>query len=185
LKNLTVAKRYAKSLVELAQENDKLEKLFADMTALQEIVVCVPHFVKALSDERISTDKRLDVAKRISKELKLWKCTGDVLLLLIEKRRMDILPEISKSVISIIRLMRKMAVACAQVANSTTAEHIKAHVEDVLTKHLGLLVQCEVGVDPSLIGGFIVEVGDLRFDSSVKGKLTRMKEEFFSEAKGY
>ncbi|MFH1830136.1 MAG: ATP synthase F1 subunit delta [Pseudomonadota bacterium] len=180
-----VAQRYAKSLIELAQELGKTDQLFADMIALQETARCVPYFVKALSDERISIKNRKATIKRVCEELKLWKCTSDALLLLMEKKRIDLIPEISRDVLSIIRLKKKIAMACVQVADRATADDVKEHVEEILTKLLGLTVECEVGIDPSLIGGFVVAVGDMRFDSSIKGKLTRMKEDFFSEAKGY
>ncbi len=174
-----VAKRYAKSLVELAQEMGKVEKLFADMTGLQETSEYVPHFIDALSDERIPLGKRIDAVNRICKELGLWKCTCDTLLLLMKKNRIDLLPEIAPGVLNLIRLHKKMALACAQVADQTIAADVKTRVEQILTKLLGLSVQCEVSIDSSLFGGFALQVGDMKFDASIKGKLTRMKEEFF------
>jgi F-type H+-transporting ATPase subunit delta len=185
LRNTVVSKRYANSLIELAQEFEKLDHLFADMIALQEITECVPHFIKALSDERIPINKRVAAAENICKDLNLWNYTRNAFLLLLKKRRISLLPQIAQEVFSIIRFRKKMAVAHIQAANKFVAEEVKEDVEKILTRLLGLSVQSETEIDPGLLGGFVLKIGDISFDSSIKGKLTRMKEEFFSESKGY
>lgn len=179
-----VARRYAKSLVELALEAGKVDKLFADMTAIHEITGCVPHFVDGLSDERVSLAVRLDAAERIIKRLKLMKMTGDTIRLLMRRGRISVLPLIAKAVLSNLRARKRLTVASAQVADRSVANEVREKVEEIITRIVGVTVECEVDIDPTLMGGFVVEVGDMRFDSSIKGKLTRMKEEFFSEERG-
>ncbi len=179
-----VARRYAKSLVELALEAGNADKLFADMTAIHEVAGCVPHFVDGLSDERVSLTKRLDAAERIIKQLKLMKTTGDTIRLLMRRGRIAVLPLIARTVLSNLRARKRFTVASAQVADRSVASEVREKVEEILTRIIGVTVECEVDIDPTLMGGFVVEVGDMRFDSSIKGKLTRMKEEFFSEERG-
>lgn len=184
MKERLVASRYAKSLIELAIEEDAAHRLFADMTMLQEICACVPHLIDALSDERVPFKKRVAVAKRIIEDLKLLKITGDAILLLMDKCRISILPHIAQSALGNLRRRNNIKVAYAQVADRALAEELRTNLEKILSDASGMSVECEVDIDPTLMGGFVVELGDRRFDSSIKGMLTRMKEEFFSEAKG-
>lgn len=183
-KRKIVAERYAKSLIELAAEAGDLDGLFSDMVVLSEAAASTPHFLKALSDERIKEAARLDAAGRIAAALRLRGSTTRSLKLLIVKHRIALLPHIAASVITRIRQRKKLALACAQVADRAIAGEVKRGVEEALASSLGMKVECEVGIEPGLIGGFVVSVGDMRCDASVRGRLTRMKEEFFAEAKG-
>jgi F-type H+-transporting ATPase subunit delta len=185
LKERLVASRYARSLIELAIEEGKVDRLFVDMAILQEIAAGVPHLTEALADERVPLSKRIKVAKKIISDLKLMKITGNTIRLLIEKGRIAILPYVAQSILKNLRLRKSMKVAHAQVADRAFAEDLRVRLEKILSDASGMTIECEVDVDPTLIGGFVVEVGDRRFDSSIKGKLTRMKEDFFSEAKGF
>jgi F-type H+-transporting ATPase subunit delta len=184
LRGMAIARRYAKGLVDLAVDAREVPKLFADMIVMQEVAHGSPHFIEALADERIRLSKRVEAAKRIIQELKLTKLTGNAILLLMQKGRIALIPFIAKSVLKNIRTRKQLTVAKAQVADRAEANEVGARIEKVLSEILGMTVECEVGVDPTLMGGFVVEVGDARFDTSIKGKLTRMKEEFFSEEKG-
>ena len=102
-----------------------------------------------------------------------------------EKGRIAILPYVAKSILKNLRKRKSMRVAHAQVADRSLAEDLRVRLEKILSDASGMIIECEVDIDPRLMGGFVVEVGDRRFDSSIKGKLTRMKEDFFSEAKGF
>jgi F-type H+-transporting ATPase subunit delta len=179
-----VAGRYAKSLIELAIETDEVDGLFADMVAVQEVVANAPHFLKAFSDERVRPSVRFAAAKNVSRALKLRRASENAILLLIAKKRIELLPQMARAVIADIRLRKKFAMARAQVANAEFVDNVKRGVEEVLSGLLGLKVECETSLDPDLLGGFVLEAGDKRFDSSVRGKLTMMKEEFFSETRG-
>lgn len=181
---MAIARRYAKSLIELAAERRGMTKLFADMIVIQEVAQGSPHFIEALADERIRLSKRVEAAKRIIEALKLTKLTGNAILLLMQKGRIVLLPFIAKSILKSIRARKQLAVAQALVADRAEADEVGSRIEEILSDILGMTVECEVNIDPSLMGGFVIEVGDARFDASIKGKLTRMKEEFFSEEKG-
>lgn len=56
---------------------------------------------------------------------------------------------------------------CAQKLNDSQIQDIKAR----LTEHLGKKLELDVEVDPSLIGGMILRLGDQVIDGSLKGKL--------------
>lgn len=179
MKERIIGRRYAKGLVELAVESGETDRLFKDMIAVREIVAEVPHFVKALSDERIRLSNRFSTARKIIKALGLSKYSGDAILLLIQNGRVAVLPYMANGIISNLRLRKKLTIAHAQVADRCVGEDVQSRIEKILTRIVGMEVECEVNIDPSLVGGFVVEVGDFRFDASIKGKLTRMKEEFF------
>lgn len=180
-----IAGRYAKSLIELALEGNDLNGLFADMIAIEEVCESVPSFLKALSDERIDLKTRRSGVKRIARALSLRAITEKAIQLLIVKNRIEILPRIAHAVIHELRFRKRLAVAQVQVADEALVDDVQRGVQQALSKSLGLKVECEMHVEPELLGGFVAEIGDRRFDSSVRGKLTTMKEEFFSDAHGH
>jgi len=182
---MAIARRYAKSLIDLAAETRRMPKLFADMIIVQEVAHGSPHFIEALADERIRFSKRFEAMKRIIKELKLGELTGNAILLLMQKGRIAFLPHIARLILQNIRARKQLTVARALVTDRAEANEVGARIEAILSEVLGMTVECEVNIDPTLMGGFLVEVGDARFDASIKGKLTKMKEEFFSEEKGF
>lgn len=71
----------------------------------------------------------------------------------------------------------RMAHVKAQVANPSLVSTIKDRIEKILSDTLKKKVVCETRVDPSLIGGAIVKIGDIVVDASVVGRLERMKED--------
>ncbi len=184
MRGMSIAKRYAKGLIELAAEGRELDRLFANMIAMSEVSRESPHFIEALSDERVPLSKRMDAASRIAEELRLIKIARDTMLLLMQRGRVVLLPMVALSILQNIRSRRKLTVAHAQVSERGLADGVAARIEDIMSEVLGMTVECEVDVEPELIGGFVVEVGDVRYDASLRGKLTSMKEEFFSEERG-
>lgn len=54
-------------------------------------------------------------------------------------------------------------------------DHDRLTLEKQLQDRLGLVPQIEYSVDPSLIGGLVIRIGDLQFDSSIRSRLVQLR----------
>ncbi len=99
---------------------------------------------------------------------------GNFLSLLFENRRLSLLPEIS-GMFDELRFeaerMVKAKVTSAVALPAAELETIKA----ALKKRFGRDVEVETAVDESLIGGAVIDAGDVVIDGSLKGKLGRLQ----------
>ena len=105
----------------------------------------------------------------------------DAVLLLLQKHRVVLLPFVIREALGCLRQLKKMARAQARVADAERVADVQRRIEEILSALLSCEVRCEVAADASLIGGFVVQLGDERYDVSIAGKLKRMEEALQSE----
>lgn len=177
MKELVVAKRYARAIFELAVEGKELERVAGEMRKLAAVADALPAFLKGLSDERVDAAKRLAAVGKISAAMSLSRTTGNALKLLVAKGRAPILPFVAADFARRAERYAKLTSAMATVAESGVAAEVGRRLEKILSDALGTSARCDVSVDVALLGGFALQVGDVRYDASFKGKLDRMKEE--------
>lgn len=177
MKELVAAKRYSRALFELALELGELDRLLADLKKICDIVSQFPVLIKGLSDDRVQKTKRIKAAGDISLLLELGETVQNALKLLISSGRIAILDLVAKDCIARVEKYHGLAVSRAAVANEEESADLKKRIEDVISTSLKLKARCDTQVDPELIGGFAVWLGNMRYDASIKGKLERLKEE--------
>lgn len=177
MKERVVAKRYGRALFALARERETLEGIETDMASLRSVVDRVPVLVPALSDERIAVGRRQRAAEDVARVLKLCQEVTWLLALLIAKRRIALLPIIVEDVQQRLQWYRRQATATAWVADAKGIPELCRSVERMLHDVLGVSGTCRAELEPELYGGFVLRVGDERYDASLRGKLERMKEE--------
>ena len=93
---------------------------------------------------------------------------------LAENRRLPLLPEIA----GLFEQLRAEAdkIVKAKVTTATPASESElASIRDALKRRFGREVEIETAVDESLIGGAIIDAGDVVIDGSLKGKLTSLQ----------
>ena len=70
----------------------------------------------------------------------------------------------------------RMGIAVAQVTTATPiTEELRAKFSNLVAKETGLKVQLQEQVDPSILGGFRLQMGDRQIDSTVKAKLAALR----------
>lgn len=169
-----VAQRYAKALIEAAQdakaldavEKDSLELLamLADSADLKTLVTSPLHKGEA-------QDKAM---QEIAKKAKFHKITTNFFGVLAHNGRLDALEDILGAVQARLADMQGKVSASVEVAQDLTKTQVTA-LEKSLSKSIGKAVAVEVSVNQDLLGGMVVTVGSKMFDSSVKRKLEMLK----------
>jgi F-type H+-transporting ATPase subunit delta len=174
----SVAKRYAKAFFEVAAEKGQLDTIEKELQAIQQVMVDNPVFLQLLHHPQI--DKKVK-KKEINTIFKgqISDITLDFVSLLIDGDRGDVLPSVTTHFVELANLERGIADALVTSVKPLTEaekESIGAKFSEVVNKK----IRIQNVVDPSIIGGIIVKIGDRLYDGSVIGKLNRFKQSVLS-----
>ena len=175
--NPRLASRYAKSLIDLAIEQNSLEEILKDMQLLDAICTQSREFVTMMRSPVIKADKKLAITEAVLNG-RISAMTFGFIKLLINKGREQNLDEIAKAFITQYRANKKI-----RMVKLTTAAAIDPAVVDLLRSkleagHTGSSIQMETAIDPSILGGFILDMGDRQLDASVVRELNDIKKQF-------
>lgn len=172
-----IATRYAKSLIDLASETNKLEEVKADMDTFKAALGSRDLYL-LLKSPIVPAPKKSAALKAVF-EGKLSELTMAFLNILVTKGRESYLPEIGHAFneqYKEIKHITTLKITTAEKMDAKSLEAIKA--EFLKSNQTDDNVEIETAVDPSLIGGFVVEFANKMYDASVKHKLDTLKKEF-------
>jgi len=172
-----IASRYAKSLIDLAKETNKLERVKEDVDAFDKALQS-RDFYLLLKSPIIKADKKASIMKAIF-EGKFDEVMMAFVNLLVQKGREPYLPEITKEFQAQYKKMNHITtlkIITAKKLDAAAIDAIKAQFAN--SNETDDNVEVITEIDSSLIGGFVVQFGDKLYDASVKHKLATMKKEF-------
>ncbi len=171
-----VARNYAQALIELAGSNLRLQEEFLnEITVICESINKVKGTKEIFETPTISKDEKKVLIKKLF-EGKINQKTFNFLLLLTDKQRLGILPEIQNQLTIIVNKNKGITIAevsSASQLDSVSLESLKQKLEKVLGKNEKVTIESKI--EPALIGGIVVKVNDLVYDGSVKGRLENLK----------
>jgi F-type H+-transporting ATPase subunit delta len=176
MKGAKSASRYAKSLMALAIEKNLLEQAYTDMKLIDDTCDQTKELQLLLKSPVVKADKKQTIMSMVFKG-KLNPITEQFVQLIIRHRRENILHEISDSFVKQYQAYKKIDVAEIISAIPLKAE-IKANIVAQLKKQSGREIVVKEVVDPSIIGGLIVRIGDRQYDGSISRKLNDLKKDF-------
>ena len=165
---------YARALFEAAREAGRVDEVAADLAALAAAMEEVPELRAFLRNPQIEPAGKASVLEQLTAD-------GDELVrnfvrLAAEKGRAGELSEISTELDSLVaQAQNRLSVelTTAHELSETEASSIVATIE----KASGRTVEATRAVDPSLIGGIVLQIGSHRADGSVRGRLERLRHE--------
>lgn len=175
--NPRLAGRYAKSLIDIAVEKNSLEETLKDMQLIDAICKQNSEFVAMMRSPVIKADKKTAIIEAIFNN-RVSLLTITFLKLLISKGREQNIDEIAVAFITQYRHNKKM-----RMVKLTTAAPVDASVVTTLQNKLAIMyegssIHIETAVDASLIGGFVLDMGDKQMDASVARDLNDIKKQF-------
>lgn len=175
--NPRLANRYAKSLLDLAKEQNNVEVVLGDMKTIEQSISSSRELQLFLLSPLVKADKKANALKSVF-EGKISPSTASFLTLLVKKGRESNLFEMSKAFESQYQAMNNIEtvyITTALPLDNVTLDNILRKVklelknENVLYKTI---------VDPSILGGFKLQVGDKYFDMSISRDLNDIKYQF-------
>jgi len=169
-----ISRRYAKALLELGLEADSVDAIVAEMTSVAETYASSVELQRVLGDPLVPHAAKKGILGDIAASLSLGPTTKNVVLLLGDRRRLRLLPEITQ-------LLREMndlqkGVVRAEVTGAVNLsdafyDRLKTQLETMTGKRVVL----EKKTDPTLIAGVVTRIGDQVFDGSIKSRLASLK----------
>jgi F-type H+-transporting ATPase subunit delta len=176
MSELTVATRYAKSLIDLAKEQNALEQVREDMALFVKTLKVNSELQAVLRNPIIAHDKKKKVLDAIFGD-KVNKATISFFHIMINKSRAEILFPTALEFINQYNTINNI-INASVVSAAPLSEENKQKLTDEVKAITGGNVNMHVKVDPNLIGGFVLTVGDRQIDTSVLASLNRIKKDF-------
>jgi F-type H+-transporting ATPase subunit delta len=171
---LSVARRYAQALFEIAQRDGTVEKIEQDLNTIDAALSSTPLLLRVLRAPTIARPRKLELLQQIF-GAGLTGLTMRFLSLLVEKRREEILPAINTEFRRLSYRHRKILPVTVRVAARLTPEE-RRQLTDTLATKTGRTIELAEEIDPSLMGGAVLRLGDTIIDGSVTGYLRRLRQ---------
>ncbi len=169
----TAARRYAEAAFSLAKEADALDRWAADLATAAGIM-SMPEVARVVGDPSVPLQSRRDVIGALL-GTRVSPSVVKLVLLLLERGRVDILPVVSSEYRRL--LNRERGVVEARVTSAIPLEQSEVEaLRERIAETAGGTVDLTTAVDPALIGGLTIRVGDTLIDASVRGRLERLRE---------
>lgn len=175
MSNSIVANRYAQALFELAQEKQVLAEVSADLAELTKVIKGNPELLALLISPKLSEERKKQVVAEIFANAN--QIVINILEILIEKKRVNEAIYLAESFSALAADVQGAAEATVYSTRELTAEE-RESISTTFAKRVGkqtLTITNEV--DPSLVGGIRIQIGNHIFDNSVASKLNRLKRE--------
>jgi len=176
MSELTVATRYAKSLIDLAQEQKTLEPVKADMELFVQTLKASTELQAVLRNPIIAHGKKKSILHAIF-EGKVSKVTIMFFDIMVNKSRAAILYPAALEFVNQYNVIKNIVNATVVSASPLSAANLKT-ITDQVKAITGGEVVIHASVDKSLIGGFVLTIGDRQIDTSVATDLKIIKKEF-------
>jgi F-type H+-transporting ATPase subunit delta len=165
----SVARRYARAIFAVAEEQHALEQIGAELQLLG-VIAEDPQIAAALANPLLSATARRGLAVTIADNLKLSPTTRNFISLLADHRRLDQLVGIAREFTHIVD--RQLHRVRATITSATPLDD--AHRQSLIAafeRKLGRTVIAETAVNPQLLGGVVVNVEGTVYDGSVRTQL--------------
>ncbi len=175
MKNLAIARRYAKALLLIGKEDGQTEIYREELAKFADLIASDNNLERAVNNPLYDVDSRKKVLQILVERLELSQVMSSFLFLLFEKGRMRFVGDINeffqKLADELKGVVRANLVSATELASETVEKIVEA-----LSKKTGKEVVLDVEQDSSLIGGIVTRIGDLVLDGSIKTQLLNMRE---------
>src|SRR5690625_573324 len=173
-----VAKRYADALFQLATEKNKIDTFLTELDVVKDVFANDAEVMNFLSHPRLKMNEKMNIIDKA-----FAKCDQDVknvVKLLVERQRINAMTLVVEEFIQRYNDANDIAHAIVYSVRELTEDE-KAQIEASLKKQLNKQsITIENVIQPSLLGGLRIRVGNTIFDGSISGKLNRMKQSMVS-----
>jgi ATP synthase, F1 delta subunit len=171
-----ISSRYTTSLLNYAIELGQQEEVYARMKILSQMFLQVPKLRSAILNPSLSAQEK--------KKIILAACGGTppssldkMISLIIKNERQESIQHIALRYIDLYREkfhIHHGKLITAVSINNEIQDRLIARIEKII----GGEIELEAVVDPQIMGGFVLHMGDYRWDASVLGELTRIRNKF-------
>jgi F-type H+-transporting ATPase subunit delta len=175
----TAARRYAEAAFQVAQRDGTLETWRAELDEAA-AVTADEQVERMLANPAVALETRLEMAQSIFGKV-VSKPVLNLIGLMLRRGRIDQLPRVAAEFRRLDNARQGITLATATSAAPLSPEDVRA-LTARMEQFTGGRVELDLQVDPSLLGGLVVRVGDRLIDGSVRGRLERLRNQLVSGA---
>lgn len=174
MSEIRVASRYAKSLLGLASEKGILEEVHNDMQLFTNTVEASRELERLLDSPVVKSDKKHSVLTAVFQG-KVEDLTLKFIQLVSEKEREAFLPTIAREFHNQYNAVKSIQKAQVVTTFPLDEEMRQSFIETAKKVSGAKSIELSEQVDPSIIGGYVLTVGDKQIDDSLSSKLQDLK----------
>jgi F-type H+-transporting ATPase subunit delta len=172
---------YSDVMFELAEETGQLDEVMTDLQAIGRALRAEPAFLSLLISPSLSEAEKAAMIRRVFAG-RISPLTLDFLCVLARRNRMSFLNGISgryEDRYDYTRNRRRVTVTLAKPPTDEETEKLKAQIREAIQAEVKLTVK----VDPAILGGMVIQKGDMVIDNSVRNILDRTVKVIISQSK--
>ena len=173
----TISIRYAKALLKYAIDGHVEDKVYEDMKMLASVYLHAPELRYMTENPLLSDEARMEVLCKACGD-DVSQATKNFFSLVIKKRRTEFIQFLANAYISLYLKEKKVVKSHLTVPVSVDDATI-TRMKDIIGHYVGSKeceqVDMDVEVDPSIVGGFILDFGTYRLDASINRQIDNIK----------
>jgi F-type H+-transporting ATPase subunit delta len=175
---VAVASGYAEAIMQLAAESSADKTVLEDLKGVNQVVASTSELEVVLRHPAVNSVEKKQLIISIFGG-KVHELTLRLLEMLTERRRLELLPYIQRHVENIWRAKQNIVAGTLVYAEKPDPKTLQ-EIKDKLQKQLGKTLELSEKEDKSLIGGYLLQIGDQVIDGSLKGRLQQIEKALLS-----
>ena len=172
--------QYATALADIALEQGAVEPVKKQLGDFGAAFAESAELRNILSSPAVERATKQGVIEKLSARLGASRIVRNFLFVVIDNQRTHLLPEILQTFESVVQ--QRLGVAEAEVRSAAELSSAqKSTLQQSLEKVTGKKIQAKYSLDPTLLGGAVVRIGDTVYDGSVRNRLNQMRARLSAE----
>jgi F-type H+-transporting ATPase subunit delta len=173
-----ISVRYAKALFILSKEKNMLEQIKEDMKNLLKLITSVAEFRMLMDNPILKPSQKMDILNSILKN-HVQSLTQSFIELVVQNNRLHYLDSMARIYLDLFN--RDLEIEPATLVTSVPIDEGLRHtLLRIVEKKLNIKMELEEKTDTSLIGGFILKIGNQQINASILNQLEKIKKELIN-----
>lgn len=173
--NNSIARRYAKALVQLGSEGGLIDRFRDELSIVDGLFRGNSELRAAFADPALTKVQKKSIMKELADKTACSELVGNFLMLLVDKNRVAFLGQIVQTYEKLADEFSGVIRPVIKTAFPLDGSQITA-IQGALEKKSGKKVIPQMVVDASLLGGVVTQIGDIAYDNSIKTQLKQIKD---------
>jgi len=170
----SITRRYAEALISIGVEEDCCDLMESELTRVNDTLKESKELRSIIFSSVYPAEQRKEILKEIISRLEVSKNMDNFISLLIDKKRIDILPHIleryEELYDGIVGRIRAKVIVCGSMPEDSFVQ-----LKETFERITGKRVILETEEDPSILGGIITKLGNVIYDGSIRTQLEKVK----------